>query len=79
MVVVKYKFRHNNSLKAIVEGMTFPVTIPQGFRITPEQFEQLADVEQLVRLELTARGELIVISANSFGRRYLTWVYFRLN
>lgn len=49
-------------MKAIVEGMTFPVTIPQGFRITPEQFEQLADVEQLVRLELTARGELIVMS-----------------
>jgi Uma2 family endonuclease len=49
-------------MKAIVEGMTFPVTIPQGFCITPEQFEQLADVEQLVRLELTARGELIVMS-----------------
>jgi Uma2 family endonuclease len=49
-------------MKAIVEGMTFPVTIPQGFRITPEQFEQLANVEQLVRLELTARGELIVMS-----------------
>jgi Uma2 family endonuclease len=49
-------------MKAIVEGMIFPVTIPQGFRITPEQFEQLADVEQLVRLELTARGELIVMS-----------------
>ena len=49
-------------MKAIVEGMTFPVTIPQGFRITPEQFEQLAYVEQLVRLELTARGELIVMS-----------------
>jgi Uma2 family endonuclease len=49
-------------MKAIVEGMTFPLTIPQGFRITPEQFEQLADVEQLVRLELTARGELIVMS-----------------
>jgi Uma2 family endonuclease len=49
-------------MKAIVEGMTFPLTIPQGFRITPEQFEQLADVEQLARLELTASGELIVMS-----------------
>ena len=49
-------------MEAIVEGMTFPFTIPQGFRITPEQFEQLADVEQLARLELTENGELIVMS-----------------
>ena len=49
-------------MKAIVEGMTFPFTVPQGFRITPEQFEQLAEVEQLARLELTASGELIVMS-----------------
>lgn len=49
-------------MKAIVEGMTFPVTIPQGFRVTPEQFEQLADAEQLARLELTENGELIVMS-----------------
>jgi Uma2 family endonuclease len=49
-------------MQAIVEGMTFPFTIPQGFRITPEQFEQLADVEQSARLELTASGELIVMS-----------------
>lgn len=49
-------------MKAIVEGMTFPFTVPQGFRITPEQFEQLAEVEQLARLELTEHGELIVMS-----------------
>jgi Uma2 family endonuclease len=49
-------------MQAIVEGMNFPLTIPQGFRITPEQFEQLADVEQSARLELTASGELIVMS-----------------
>jgi Uma2 family endonuclease len=49
-------------MQAIVEGMNFPFTIPQGFRITPEQFEQLADVEQSARLELTASGELIVMS-----------------
>lgn len=49
-------------MEAIVEGMNFPFTIPQGFRITPEQFEQLADVEQSARLELTASGELIVMS-----------------
>ncbi|MEL6494860.1 MAG: Uma2 family endonuclease [Cyanobacteria bacterium J06623_7] len=49
-------------MQAIVEGSTFPFTIPQGFRITPEQFEQLAAVEQIARLELTASGELIVMS-----------------
>lgn len=38
------------------------IAIPKGFRITPEQFEQLAYAEQLARLELTTTGELIVIS-----------------
>lgn len=38
------------------------IAIPQGFRITPEQFEQLAFAEQLARLELTDTGELIVMS-----------------
>ncbi|MGL5943177.1 MAG: Uma2 family endonuclease [Waterburya sp.] len=38
------------------------VAIPKGFRVTPEQFEQLADAEQLARLELTENGELIVMS-----------------
>ncbi|WP_019508343.1 Uma2 family endonuclease [Pleurocapsa sp. PCC 7319] len=38
------------------------IAIPQGFRVTPEQFEQLAFAEQLARLELTDTGELIVIS-----------------
>ena len=49
-------------MKAIVEGVSIPLTIPQGFRINPEQFEQLADAEQLARLELTENGELIVMS-----------------
>ena len=49
-------------MKAILEGHTFPFTVPLGFRITPEQFEQLANVEQLARLELTKDGELIVMS-----------------
>ncbi len=49
-------------MKAIVEGYDFPLTIPQGFRITPEQFEQLAVAEQLARLELTEHGELIIMS-----------------
>jgi Uma2 family endonuclease len=38
------------------------IAIPRGFRVTPEQFEQLAYAEQLARLELTATGELIVMS-----------------
>ena len=49
-------------MKAIVEGLSIPLNIPQGFRITPEQFEQLAQAEQLARLELTENGELIVMS-----------------
>ena len=39
-----------------------PIAIPKGFRITPEQFDQLAQVEQLSKIELTERGELIVMS-----------------
>ncbi len=38
------------------------ITIPKGFRVTSEQFDQLAQVEQLVRMELTKDGELIVMS-----------------
>ncbi|MEL4895771.1 Uma2 family endonuclease [Crocosphaera sp. Alani8] len=38
------------------------ITIPKGFRVTPEQFDQLAQTEQLVRMELTQDGELIVMS-----------------
>lgn len=38
------------------------ISIPRGFRVTPEQFEQLAYAEQLARLELTKDGELIIIS-----------------
>ena len=38
------------------------IAIPQGFRVTPKQFDQLADAEQLARMELTKDGELIVMS-----------------
>ncbi|AFZ37505.1 protein of unknown function DUF820 [Stanieria cyanosphaera PCC 7437] len=38
------------------------ISIPKGFRVTPEQFEQLASTEQLARLELTKTGELIIMS-----------------
>lgn len=38
------------------------ISIPPGFRVTPEQFEQLASAEQLTRMELTKDGELIIMS-----------------
>ena len=38
------------------------VAIPPGFKITPQQFERLASYEQEARLELTASGELIIMS-----------------
>ncbi|MEM9275298.1 MAG: Uma2 family endonuclease [Cyanobacteria bacterium P01_F01_bin.143] len=38
------------------------IAIPQGFHLTKEQFEQLANYEQEARLELTALGELIIMS-----------------
>ncbi|MBW4533880.1 MAG: Uma2 family endonuclease [Pleurocapsa minor HA4230-MV1] len=38
------------------------ISIPKGFRVTPEQFEQLAYAEQVARMELTKDGELIIMS-----------------
>ena len=38
------------------------IAIPKGFKVTPEQFEQLAQVEKLARMELTKDGELIIMS-----------------
>ncbi|MGK7935796.1 MAG: Uma2 family endonuclease [Xenococcaceae cyanobacterium] len=38
------------------------IAIPKGFRVTPEQFDQLVQAEQLARMELTKDGELIVMS-----------------
>ena len=38
------------------------ITIPKGFKITPEQFDILAETEQTARMELTKDGELIVMS-----------------
>ena len=38
------------------------IAIPHGFKVTPEQFEQLAEAEQIARMELTKDGELIVMS-----------------
>ena len=41
------------------------IAIPKGFRVTPEQFEQLAYAEKIAKLELTETGKLIVMSATS--------------
>jgi Uma2 family endonuclease len=49
-------------MEAFSKSVAMPLSIPKGFRITPEQFEQLANTEQLARLELTKTGELIVMS-----------------
>ena len=38
------------------------ISVPKGFKVTPEQFEQLAYAEQIARMELTKDGELIVMS-----------------
>ena len=38
------------------------ITIPKGFKITPQQFEQLANIDQQIRMELTQEGELIIMS-----------------
>ena len=40
----------------------FEIAIPQGFLVTSKQFEQLAQVEQIARMELTKDGELIIMS-----------------
>lgn len=52
------------------------ITIPPGFKVTPEQFDQLAFSNPNLRLELTARGELIVMqpTGGTAARRN-----FRLN
>ncbi|MCC0175575.1 Uma2 family endonuclease [Waterburya agarophytonicola K14] len=38
------------------------ISVPKGFKVTPEQFDRLADIEQTARMELTKDGELIVMS-----------------
>lgn len=37
------------------------ITIPPGFKVTPEQFDALAIANTDVRMELTAQGELVVM------------------
>ena len=39
----------------------YKLTIPEKFKITPEQFDRLTEVNEDKRLELTAKGELIIM------------------
>jgi Uma2 family endonuclease len=47
------------------------VTIPPGFKLTPQQFDELADANTEIRMELTAKGELIIMppTGGTSGRR----------
>ena len=47
------------------------ITIPKGFKVTPQQFDELADSNTDVRMELTAQGELITMppTGGTSGRR----------
>jgi Uma2 family endonuclease len=38
------------------------ISVPKGFKVTPDQFEQLAYAEQTARMELSKDGELIIMS-----------------
>ncbi len=49
-------------MEAFTENAATSLTIPKGFKVTQKQFEQLADAEQIARLELTKDGELIIMS-----------------
>ena len=47
------------------------ITIPKGFKVTPKQFDELADSNTDVRMELTAKGEIIVMppTGGTAGRK----------
>ncbi len=49
------------------------ITIPQTFKVTHEQFQQIAAVNRELRLERTATGELIVMppTGSETGNRNL--------
>ena len=38
------------------------ISVPNGFKVTPEQFDRLANIEQTTRMELSKDGELILMS-----------------
>ena len=37
------------------------IIIPNGFKVTPEEFDELAITNRDVRMERTAEGELIIM------------------
>jgi Uma2 family endonuclease len=47
------------------------ITIPQGFKVTAKQFDELAASNTDVRMELTAQGELIIMppTGGTAGRK----------
>jgi Uma2 family endonuclease len=49
-------------MEAFTEGAATPLAIPKGFKVTPKQFAQLANIAQIARLELTKDEELIIMS-----------------
>jgi len=42
------------------------IEVPERFQLTPEQFERLALTNETVRLELTAKGKLLVMPPTGF-------------
>ena len=61
------------------------ITLPQTFKVTHEQFQQIAAVNRDLRLERTATGELIVMppTGSDTGKRNLdiegqVWLWNRL-
>ncbi len=47
------------------------IIVPKGFRVTPKQFDELANINTGVRMERTAQGELIIMppTGGTAGRR----------
>ena len=47
------------------------ITVPQGFKVTPKQFDELANSNTNVRMELTAQGKLMVMppTGRTAGRK----------
>lgn len=52
-------------------AVTTTIAIPEGFKVTPEQFDELANSNMDVRMELTAQGEIIVMppTGGTAGRK----------
>ena len=44
------------------------ISVPKGFKVTPEQFDRLANIEQTTRMELSKDGELILMSRRAYAQ-----------